>query len=88
VVKHDRENVYIGPPEEVKTTLTGATPLSATELTFPTLSFEELSAFTLLLSGSRISGPIKVIQPPDLSLLTKRPNVELLTNKDGSIVLI
>jgi hypothetical protein len=88
VVKHDRENVYIGPPEEVKTTLIGATPNSATELTFPTLSFTEVSAFVILLSGSRLSGPIKIMQPPDISLLPNLPNVEILTKPDGSLVLI
>ena len=88
VVKHDKENVFIGPPEEVKRSLIGTTPASEHELHFPTLSFEELSAFTLLLSGGRISGPIVVKQPPDISLLTLRPNVEILNRKDGSLVLI
>lgn len=88
VVKHDKENVFIGPPEEVKRTLVGTTPKSDHELNFPTLSFEEVSAFTLLLSGGRITGPIVVRQPPDLSLLTLRPNVEMLQRKDGSLVLL
>lgn len=88
VVKHDRENVYIGPPEEVKNSLVGTTPTSSTELNFPTLSFEEVAAFTLLLSNGRIIGPIMVKQPPDLALLQKLPNVEILGRPDGSLVLI
>ncbi len=88
VVKHDKENVFIGPPDAVRTTLTGATPYDGHEMSFPTLSFEEVSAFTLLLSGGRIIGPVKITQPPDLSLLTKRPNVEILSRPDGSLVLI
>ncbi len=88
VIKNDKENVFIGPPDEVKTTLTGSTPNSASELTYPTLSFEELSAFTLLLSGGRIAGPVICRQPPDISLLPRRPNVEILNRADGSLVLI
>lgn len=88
VVKHDKENVFIGPPEEVKKTLIGSTPRSDHELNFPTLSFEEVSAFTLLLSGGRITGPIRISQPPDISLLPQRPNVEMLRRNDGSLVLI
>jgi hypothetical protein len=88
VVKHDKENVFIGPPEEVKRTLIGAKPSNDHELNFPTLSFEEISAFTLLLSGGRIVGPIKVTQPPDITLLPTRPNVEMLKRPDGSLVLI
>jgi len=88
VVKHDKENVYIGPPEGVKRSLTGSTPASTSELKFPTLSFEEVSAFTLLLSGGRIVGPVLILQPPDLSLLPPRPNVEMLRRPDGSLVLI
>lgn len=88
VIKHDKENVFIGPPDRVRGTLIGSTPTSSTELNFPTLSFEEVAAFTLLLSNGRIVGPILVTQPPDLTLLQKRPNVEILTKKDGSLVLI
>lgn len=88
VVKHDSQNVYIGPPESVRSALTGATPSSSSDLNFPTLSFEEVAAFTLLLSGGRIVGPIVVRQPPDLSLLPLRPNVEILNRKDGSLVLL
>jgi hypothetical protein len=88
VVKHDKENVFIGPPEEVKKTLVGSTPTSSSELSYPTLSFEEISAFTLLLSGGRIVGPIICTQPPDLTLLPLRPNVEMIKRKDGSLVLI
>lgn len=88
VFKHDKECVYIGPPEEVKTQLIGTVPESPTSLVFPTLSFEELAAFTLLLSNGRIVGPVRVKQPPDTTLLPKRPNVELMTRDDGSLVLL
>jgi hypothetical protein len=88
VFKNDREQVYIGPPEEVKSTLVGSTPASSTSLIFPTLTFEELTAFTLLLSGGRIVGPVQVKQPPDIALLEKRPNVEILHKPDGSLVLL
>lgn len=88
VVKHDRENVYIGPPEEVKTTLIGGSPSSSKELVFPTLSFEEVAAFTILLSNGRLVGPIRVQQPPDLSLLPRRPNVEIINRDNGELVLI
>lgn len=88
IFKHDKENVYIGIPEEVNEVLVGVTPTSASNLVFPTLSFEEVSAFVLLLSGSRIKGPVEVRQPPNLELLQRRPNVEVLSKKDGTLVLI
>lgn len=89
IVKHDLAgNVYIGPPEAVKTTLEGSSPSNRAELTYPTLAFEEVSAFVILLSGGRLSGPIKIMQPPDISILPRLPNVEILTKPDGSLVLI
>lgn len=88
IVKHNRENVYIGPPEEIKSVLVGATPATKNELVFPTLSFEEVAAFALLLSNSRIVGPIRIQQPPDLSLLQRRPNVEIINQENGELVLI
>lgn len=88
IFKHDHVNVYVGLPAEVNSSLIGATPISSTDLIFPTLSFEEISAFTLLLSNARIKGPVRVKQPPDITLLPKRPNVELMSRDDGSLVLL
>jgi hypothetical protein len=90
IIKHDKEAVYIGVPEKVKSVIRGEqrSPDSASNLIFPTLTFEEVSAFTLLLSTARILGPILIQNPPDLSLLPKRPNVEMMVRNDGSLVLL
>ena len=90
ILKHDKEQVYIGLPEEVRATLIGVTPSgpNANGLKFPTLTFEEISAFTLLLSAGRILGPVEILQPPDITLLPRRPNVEILNRKDGSLVIL
>ena len=60
IIKHDKESVYIGQPEGVKSVLSGEqrSPDSSSNLIFPTLTFEEVSAFQLLLSTARILGPI------------------------------
>lgn len=81
-------NVRIGP-----TQLPSAPPLegeasSTNGLSFASLTFEEICAFTLLLGNGRLSGPIRVKQPVDLSLLTDRLNVEVITKEDGSVILL
>lgn len=88
VVKHDNENVYIGPFEEVQSVLSGETVSKDNGLTFPTLAFEEVAAFQILLSNGRLLGPIRILQPPDISLLPKRPNVVLMPRPDGSLHML
>ena len=90
IIKHDRSCVYIGQPQDVKSVIRGEqrSPDSSSNLIFTTLSFEEVSAFTLLLSNARILGPIIIKNPPDLTLLPQRPNVEMLQRPDGSIALL
>lgn len=89
VIKHDTENVYIGPMEKVKEVLEGHGQFRGeTVMSFPTLQFEEVAAFALLLSNGRLSGPVHIHQPPDISLLGDRPNLERITREDGSLVLI
>jgi hypothetical protein len=89
VIKSDTEQVLIGPMEEVKVSIQGtAGPLKPKDLTFPELTFEEITAFTLLLSSGRIVGPVLIQKPPDISLLPVRPNVELMNRPDGSLVLL
>lgn len=89
IFKHDTEHVYIGPAKAVADILHGeVTNPNKTTLTFPTLSFEEVAAFALLISTGRIVGPVQIASPPDLSLLPERLNVELLERKDGSLVIL
>lgn len=89
VFKYDHEKVYIGPPEQVESTLSGESDTAAPlGFSFLELSLEEVIAFSILLSSQRISGPIYITHPPDLSLLPPRPNVELLPKEDGSLVLL
>lgn len=88
VVKYDNENVYIGPFEEVSEVLTGESLTKDSGYTYPTLSFEEVAAFQILLSNGRLLGPIKIFQPPDITLLPQRPNVALMPRPDGSLHML
>lgn len=90
VIKHDKESVYIGLPESVQAAISGHGTADATDTTFKfdELTFEEVSAFTCLLSTGRIFGPVIIMRPPDLTTLPDRPNVERITKPDGSLVLL
>lgn len=81
--------IRIAPPSaDVATALAGGTAPNGTTLSFSDLSFEELTAFHLLLSNGRIPGPVIIAHPPDPGLLPTRPNVEILPRPDGSLVLL
>lgn len=87
-VRHINNAVVIGPVEKGdKLPLEGVNK-SDTTLSFPSLSLEEVLAFQLLLSNGRLSGPVIISNPPDLSLLPPRPNVEVLEREDKSVVLL
>lgn len=92
VVKHDNNHVFIGTPERVSGAMTGevfdATPASTTTLSFPSLSMEELIAFTVLISTGRLTGPVLITSPPDISLIPERPNVEMVPRQDGSLLIL
>jgi hypothetical protein len=90
VIKSDTEQVLIGPLEEIKSSVQGTAVgvTKSADMVFAELSFEEITAFTLLLSTGRVVGPVLIQKPPDISLLTARPNVELMNRPDGSLVLL
>lgn len=87
IFKHDGTNVYIGPPERTLEKLDGEgsdVPLYS----FKELSLEEIVAFSVLISGNRISGPVFIAAPPDVSLLPSRPNVEVIQKEGGTLMLL
>lgn len=91
VFKYDNDHVHVGMPQAVIHEIEGHagqrdTPES--NLVFPSLDFEELNAFVLLISKGRLHGPILVEKPPDITLLGERPNVELMSRKDGSLLIL
>lgn len=90
VVKSDDKQVFIGPPQELQATLSGTATTSTrpADLVFDDLTFEEVSAFALLISSRRVPGPVLVKSPPDITLLPPRPNVELMQRPDGSLVIL
>lgn len=91
VFKYTDMRVLVGPPQKVIDELEGAQVGSLQErkgLTFPSLDFEEVNAFLLLLSRGRLVGPIIIHSPPDISLLSERPNVEAVPRPDGSLLLL
>lgn len=89
IIKFDIENVYIGPLEKVTEVLEGHGQIRGESvMSFPTLSFEEVAAFALLLANGRVQGPVHIHQPPDISLLSERPNLEKIQREDGSLILI
>lgn len=84
---HDGTNVIIGPIEKNMDQLEGEgsdVPLYS----FKELSLEEVVAFSVLISGNRITGPVFVASPPDVSLLPSRPNVEVVKKEDNSLMLL
>lgn len=89
VVKSDLAQVYIGPLEKVTEILAGDhVSTTPAPFSFDSLSFEEVSAFALLLSTGRLNGPVEIRCAPDLTLLPMRPNVEQITKPDGTLLLI
>lgn len=91
VVKQNGKEVIIGPAEQVAEAVKvkQATPSSTSSGYFyDTLDFEQIAAFCCLISGGLIQGPVVVKAPPDLDLLTDRPNVELMKKPDGSIIIL
>ena len=88
VIKHDKENVYIGPPTKVLSVLSANEGEVSQDQQFTTATFEEVSAFALLLSSGKLHGPIIITSPPDLTLFSERPNVEMIVRSDGSLLLL
>jgi hypothetical protein len=90
VFKYDSTNVYIGPLSDVQETISGESPSTGPKVpfSFTTLSFEEITAFTLLLSTGKLIGPVAIKSPPDMTLLPLRQNVQILSRPDGSIILL
>lgn len=91
IFKTSAGRIYVGPQDKVLAELRGHTVGSAEErkgLNFPSLDFEEVNAFMLLLSRGRLVGPIIVTSPPDITLLMDRPNVEAVTRPDGSLLIL
>lgn len=88
-IRHDKEKVYIGPRKKEKVTCE-ITEERETELSFQTLSLNELNAFILLLGNERIKGPVVVRKCDALRLheVPPHPNVEIITKPDGSIILL
>jgi hypothetical protein len=88
VVKHTTTDVLIGPPEATVEALKSV-DTDAPGYRFNSLTFEELTAFAVLLSSAKLTGPVTVLDPPtDLGLLAERPNLELVSRPDGSLVLL
>lgn len=92
VVKYTPEHVFIGTPERVVRAIAGDVgfdaPLASTTLTFVTLSLEQIIAFTVLISGGCIPGPVLISSPPDVSLIPERPNVEMDLRADGKLLIL
>lgn len=89
VVKQLDEHVFIGRRGDIPgAAATTAQGYSADIQTIAQLTFEELCAFTLLISNGHLRGPVKVLQPPDLSLAPERTNCEIVRAADGSVTLL
>lgn len=87
-VRHINDAVVIGPLKKGEPVPLEGVDKSDTLLSFTALSLEEVMAFQLLLSTGRLSGPVIIKTPPDLSLLPSRENVEILPREDGSVVML
>jgi hypothetical protein len=89
IFKYDRTTVYIGPPTRCREALTVAAVSSPVQngYHFSSLSPDELAAFALLLSTSRLQGPVVVTKPTSLAV-PAFPNLETIRRPDGSLVLL
>lgn len=90
IVRAVNAEIHIGPKARVVDAISATDNVFTPPFSFnfPTLSLEEVIAFTVLLSTQRITGPVVIQQPPDLSLLPPRNNVETLSRPDGSLILL
>lgn len=87
VVKVFDGSVVIGPQEIVSEKLQ-ADESRPKEFLYDSLTLEEVIAFTVLLSDRKITGPIRITNPPPISLVPERNNVEIIPKEDGSLVLL
>lgn len=90
IIKPIGKGVYIGKFDSVEDELKGQaeTAASLPDLKFDDLTYEEVSAFALLISTQRLTGPVLVRVPPDVSTLPQRPNVEFILKPNGALVII
>lgn len=88
VFRANGKSVIIGPPSRELSVLEVEASGSTNALSFASLTPDEISAFTLLLSHSRIHGPIIIQHPPGIADIAERVNVEVVLQEDGSIVLL
>lgn len=91
IIKNTDTRVYVGRPERVADELAGTAVGNAEErkgFSFPSLDFEEVNAFAFLLSRGRILGPVMVTNPPDVTLMQDRSNVEVMLKPDGKLILL
>ncbi len=86
IIKHTKDAVLIGPVAAVTSEILESRE-DARTFSFHTLTLDEIIAFTVLLSHGRISGPVTIFQPPDISQLPPQPNVEVMKRLDNSVVL-
>lgn len=88
VVSHDREKVFIGPPQRSLPAIDGSVH-NDWAFCFDRLSEAEFSAFELLLNSGRIKGPVMIHHPlASFSLLPLCDNVERIHRADGKLVLL
>lgn len=87
VVKPCGEVVLIGLPKTVDEEIKVSKESSGT-FQFTTLTLEEILAFNVLLSTGRILGPVTVFNPPDVSMVPQRENVDMMQRVDGSLILM
>jgi hypothetical protein len=87
VVKVFDGAVVIGPQSIVEAKLQEDQSVPK-EYFYDSLTLEQVMAFTILLSEGKLTGPIRITNPPDISLLPERNNVEVMPKEDGSLVLL
>lgn len=89
IIKSDESSVYVGPPpKNVPSPVEVAKETPSSSFSYDSLSFEEVAAFAVLLSSGRVRGPVEVRNPPDLSLLPERQNVEFYRPPTGGLVIL
>lgn len=87
IIKPLGDHVILGPVKEVVEELQVSRE-DRRNLSFHEATLDEIIAFSVLLSSGKLTGPVTIFQPPDISQLPSRDNVEVMPRLDGSLVLM
>lgn len=88
IIKRNADDtIFVGRPEKRLIRIETERLPDKDSYTYASLTYEEISAFSLLLATGRIRGPVKALAFPDVTTLPERSNLNVMVNSDGALVL-